>query len=182
MYALIVIDQQKGIDHPKLGVRNNPGAEAEISKMLSLWRNISWPIFHVKHKSKQPDSVFWPRQEGFEFKEGFQPLMGERVIEKSVPCAFINNSLEKELRNLGIHEVVLVGVATNNSVEATARTGGNLGFKVYVVENACFTFAKYDYFGTARSAEEVHAMSLANLHGEYATVLSSGQLVKKVKI
>lgn len=182
MFALIVIDQQKGIEHPKLGTRNNPGAEAVILSMLSLWREMNWPIFHVKHKSKQRESVFWPEQEGFEFKKEFQPLMGEKVIEKSVPCAFVNNSLENELRNLGINEVVIVGVATNNSVEATARTGGNLGFKVYVVENACFTFAKQDYFGTARSAEEVHAMSLANLHGEYATVISSEQFVKNVKI
>ncbi len=182
MLALIVIDQQKGIDNPKLGARNNPGAEAEILSMLSLWREMHWPIFHVKHKSKQRESVFWPEQEGFEFKEGFQPLTGEKVIEKNVPCAFVNNSLENELRNLGINEVIVVGVATNNSIEATARTGGNLGYKVYVVENACFTFAKRDYFGTARSAEEVHAMSLANLHGEYATVINSKQLLQKTKI
>jgi len=30
MLALIVIDQQKGVDNPKLGKRNNPGAEKEI--------------------------------------------------------------------------------------------------------------------------------------------------------
>lgn len=126
--------------------------------------------------------MFWPGQEGFEFKEEFQPLEGEKIIEKSVPCAFVNNCLESELQNLGVNEIAIVGVATNNSVEATARTGGNLGYTVYVVENACVTFAKPDYFGTARTDEEVHAMSLANLHGEYATVISSAQLVKKVKI
>ncbi|WCN07795.1 isochorismatase family protein [Marinomonas mediterranea] len=74
MHALILIDQQKGIDHPKLGLRNNPSAEAEISSLLSLWRQKSWPIFHVKHRSKQRESVFWPDQEGFEFKEAFLPL------------------------------------------------------------------------------------------------------------
>ncbi|TDO95793.1 cysteine hydrolase family protein [Marinomonas balearica] len=180
MHALILIDQQKGIDHPKLGLRNNPSAEAEISSLLSLWRQKSWPIFHVKHRSKQRESVFWPDQEGFEFKEAFLPLEGEATIEKSVPCAFINNSLDDELKKLGVNEIVLVGVATNNSVESTARTGGNLGYTVYVIDDACFTFAKPDYFGLARSADEVHAMSLANLHGEYATVISREQLVEKV--
>lgn len=182
MLALIVIDQQKGIDHPKLGARNNLGAEVEILDMLSLWRKKSWPIFHIKHRSKQRESVFWPEQEGFEFKEEFQPLEGERVIEKSVPCAFTNSSLASELRNLGINEIAIVGVATNNSVESTARTGGNLGFTVYVIESACFTFAKSDYFGTDRSADEVHAMSLANLHGEYATVINCAQFVEKTDI
>ena len=181
MIALIIIDQQKGIDFPQLGERNNPNAEDKISDILSLWRKIKWPVFHVKHKSKDPESVFWPEQYGFDFKEVFQPLTGEVVIEKSVPCAFINNNLDDELQKRGIHDMAIVGVATNNSVESTARTGGNLGYTVFVVEDACFTFAKRDFFGVLRDAEDVHAMSLANLHGEYATVISRAQLIEKVK-
>ncbi|MDO6423774.1 cysteine hydrolase family protein [Saccharophagus degradans] len=177
MLALIVIDQQKGLDHPKLGARNNPEAESEMLWLLRLWRERSWPIVHVKHRSKQRESVFWPEQEGFEFKEDFKPQNAELVIEKSVPCAFTNNMLEGALKRLGVSEIVIVGAATNNSVESTARTGGNLGYTVYVVEDACFTFAKPDYYGKARTADDVHVMSLANLHGEYATVLSSSQLI-----
>lgn len=181
MIALIIIDQQKGIDFPQLGERNNPKAEDHIFGMLSVWREVKWPVFHIKHRSKDPQSVFWPEQAGFDFKERFQPLAGERVIEKSVPCAFINNTLERELQKLGIDEIAIVGVATNNSVEATARTGGNLDYTVNVVEEACFTFAKRDFFGVLRCAADVHAMSLANLHGEYATVMSRTELMKKVK-
>jgi len=177
MLALIVIDQQKGVDNPKLGKRNNPGAEKEILGLLSLWRQKNWPIFHVKHRSKSRESVFWPEQEGFEFKDAFKPRNEEKIIEKSVPCAFVNNTLQQELQSLGVSEIVIAGVATNNSVEATARTGGNLGYTVYVVENACYTFAKRDYYGMDRSADEVHAMSLANLHGEYATVVSCERLL-----
>lgn len=177
MLALIVIDQQKGLDHPKLGARNNPDAQSEMLGLLRLWRERSWPIVHVKHRSKQRESVFWPEQEGFEFKEDFKPQNAELVIEKSVPCAFTNNMLEGALKRLGVSEIVIVGAATNNSVESTARTGGNLGYTVYVVEDACFTFAKPDYYGKARTADDVHAMSLANLHDEYATVLSSSQLI-----
>ena len=36
--ALIIIDQQKGILHPKLGRRNNPQAEARILELLGHWR------------------------------------------------------------------------------------------------------------------------------------------------
>lgn len=177
MLALIVIDQQKGLDHPKLGARNNPDAQSEMLGLLRLWRERNWPIVHVKHRSKQRESVFWPEQEGFEFKEEFKPKNAELVIEKSVPCAFTNNMLEGALKRLGVSEIVIVGAVTNNSVESTARTGGNLGYTVYVVENSCFTFAKPDYYGKARTADDVHAMSLANLHGDYATVLSSSQLI-----
>lgn len=179
--ALIIIDQQKGIDFPQLGERNNPHAEDEICHLLSLWRDMKWPVFHIKHKSKDSESVFWPEQYGFDFKEKCQPLAGEVVIEKSVPCAFIHNNLEGELQKRGIHDIAIVGVATNNSVEATARTGGNLGYTVFVVEDACFAFAKDDFFGVPRCAEDVHAMSLANLHGEYATVINHTQLMARVK-
>jgi hypothetical protein len=39
------------------------------------------------------------------------------------------------------------------------------------VEDAIFTFGRKDWNGTFRSAEEVHAMSLANLDGEYCSVV-----------
>jgi nicotinamidase-related amidase len=34
--ALIIIDQQKGILHPRLGRRNNPEAEARILDLLGF--------------------------------------------------------------------------------------------------------------------------------------------------
>jgi len=73
------------------------------------------------------------------------------------------------------------GVITNNSVEATVRMAGNLGFKTYLVEDATFTFGRHDWTGQFRSAAEVHAMSLANLDGEYCTVITSAQLAHFVR-
>ena len=58
-------------------------------------------------------------------------------------------------------------------MEATARTAGNLGFSTHVVADGCYSFDKTDYNGVLRSADEVHAMALANLHDEYAQVISS---------
>jgi nicotinamidase-related amidase len=81
--------------------------------------------------------------------------------------------LEEQLRVSGIDTLVVVGVSTNNSVEATVRMAGNLGFNTYLVADACFTFARPDFQGRFRSADEVHAMSLANLDGEYCTVTST---------
>jgi nicotinamidase-related amidase len=94
-------------------------------------------------------------------------------MEKNVPDAFTNTGLERWLHARGQNAVVIVGVSTNNSVEATARSAGNLGFRTYVVADATFTFGKTDFSGVKRTADEVHAMSLANLQGEYATVIQS---------
>lgn len=174
--ALIIIDQQKGINYPKLGLRNNPQAELEMLNLLSIWRRFTWPIFHVKHRSNEENSVFLPQQEGFEFKPEFYPFAHETVIEKTTPCAFTKTTFAENLREQGIDSLVVVGASTNNSVEATVRTGGCIGFTVIVIENACFAFAKTDYAGLPRTAEEVHAMSLANLNGEYAQVIHSSIL------
>ena len=73
--------------------------------------------------------------------------------------------------------MAIVGVSTNNSVEATARTAGNLGFQTSVVSDATFAFAKTDYAGNRRSADDVHAMALSNLQGEYARVVTASELL-----
>ena len=75
--------------------------------------------------------------------------------------------------------MVIVGVSTNNSVEASARTAGNLGFATIVVADATFTFDKPDFGGTHRSAQDVHLMALANLHGEYADVISCNDVLRR---
>lgn len=175
--ALIVIDQQQGILEPRLGPRNNPQAEDRIAQLLLRWRETGRPVIHVQHLSLSPDSVFWPQQSGVEFQERFRPLPAERVVQKQVPDAFCATTLHVELLGAGIRQMVIVGVATNNSVESTARTAGNLGFETLVAEDACYTFDKADFFGHPRTAQEVHGMSLANLHGEYATVLSVGEIL-----
>lgn len=152
-------------------------AEDNIAALLKTWRETKQPIVHIRHISRFADSVFWPGQAGAEFQERFTPLPNEHVVEKNVPDAFIATALERWLRVRSITNLVIVGVITNNSVEATARSAGNLGFSVMVVHDACFTFDKADFSGRPHTAEEVHDMSLANLQGEYALILSTAEIL-----
>ncbi|MGV8920518.1 MAG: cysteine hydrolase family protein [Pseudomonas sp.] len=179
--ALVLIDMQQGINHPKLGRRNNPHAEEQMASLLAAWRATGRPVIHVRNFSRSPDSVFWPQQPGVEYQPAFLPRDGERQLRKKVPDAFCASELEAWLRRDSISQVVIVGVVTNNSVESTARTGGNLGFEVLVPHDACFTFDQADFFGHPHSAEEVHAMSLGNLHGEYATVVATAEVLAAVR-
>lgn len=175
--ALLVIDMQKAIDHPSWGERNNPTAERNALALIQHWRSVGRPIFYIRHDSRFPDSTYRPGQPGHDFKDGFQPLPGETVIGKQNHSAFIGTDLDIRLRRADISTVVVCGVITNNSVEATVRTAENLGFDVYLAEDACFTFGKKDWNGTWRTADEVHAMSLANLSGEYATIVKTADLL-----
>ncbi len=169
--ALIVIDVQKAIDDPSWGERNNPEAEKNIAALLAAWRAAGGPIYHIRHDSTEPASHYRPGQEGHEFKAEAQPLDGEPVIPKQTNSAFIGTDLEARLRRANQTRLVVAGVITNNSVEATVRMAGNLGFETFLVEDAIFTFGRKDWYGTFHTASEVHAMSLANLHGEYCTVV-----------
>lgn len=171
--ALVIIDMQQGMSGSEAGERNNPDAESNIQILLSAWRRADWPIVHVRHISREPSSPFWAGQPGAEFQPELLPITGEHVVEKNVPDAYVHTGLERWLHVRDIRRLIHVGVSTSNSVEATVRTAGNLGFDTFVVSDATFTFAKTDYSGVYRSAEEVHAMSLANLDGEYASVIST---------
>jgi len=178
--ALLVIDLQKAIDDPrwaKDGPRNNPEAEANIARLLVGWRKAGRPIIHIRHDSTEPQSPYRPGQPGNEFKPEALPLPGETIIAKRTNSAFIGTELESRLHSAGIEGLVVAGVITNNSVEATVRMAGNLGFDTCLVEDACFTFARRDFRGRLRSADEVHAMSLANLAGEYCKVVTTKELL-----
>lgn len=180
--ALIVIDVQKAIDDAhwaRYGPRNNLDAERNIARLLAAWRDRRLPIYHVRHDSLEPDSAYRPGQPGNEFKSEAAPLEGEAIVVKRTNSGFIGTHLESRLRAAGHSTLVVCGVITNNSVEATVRMAGNLGFETYLAEDACFTFARPDFSGRLRSAEEVHSMSLANLNGEYCTVLTTENCLMK---
>jgi len=182
--ALLVIDVQQAIDapyHAADGPRNNPQAEYNIAALLAAWRRLGRPIIHIRHDSTVATSAYRPGQPGNDFKPEVAPLPQETVIAKRTNNAFIGTDLEARLRNLGINALVIAGVTTNNSVEATVRMAGNLGLDICLVADACFTFAKRDYDGLLRSAEEVHAMALANMADEYCSVSTTAEILAGLK-
>ena len=173
--ALVLIDLQTAVDDPRLGRRNNPAAEENVSRLLAHWRKTRRPIVHIRYVSREPNSPF--KGEGLEFKPVAVPLEHELVLTKPGKNAFIGTTLESWLGDKQITQLVILGVSTNNSVEATARMSGELGFDTIVVSDATFAFDRLDYDGRPRTAEEVHAMSLANLEGEYARIHSTSALL-----
>ncbi len=177
--ALLIIDVQKAIDHPSWGRRNNPDAEKNIQRHLQHYRKHQLELIHVQHLSTDAQSTYRPNQEGCDFKEEVQPLGGEKIIQKSVQNAFINTDLEAYLKAKGLNELLITGVITNNSVEASARMASNLGFKTSVIEDATATFDKQDLRGRWHTAETVHALSLANLKDEYADVRSTQDILER---
>jgi nicotinamidase-related amidase len=57
---------------------------------------------------------------------------------------------------------------------------GNLGFEVVIVEDATATFERTGPDGVRYSAEQMHRLALASLHGEFGRVEPSGEVLARL--
>ena len=179
--ALLIIDVQKAIDDPRWGQRrNNPDLERNLARLLAAWRGAGRRVIHIRHLSREPDSTYRPDGPGAPFKPEVEPLPGETILGKQVCNAFIGTGLEALLRRGGHGALAIAGVITNNSVEATARMAGDLGFQTYVLSDATATVEKRDLSGRLWPADDVHALSLANLSGEYARIVDVAWIAREI--
>lgn len=178
--ALVIVDLQKAFDDPRYSRRNNPDAEANTGRLLAAWRRTGRPVIHVQHLSREAESPYRPGQPGCDFKDEVRPQAGELVIQKSTNNAFIDTGLGPYLEDKDIRTLVVAGVATNNCVEATVRMAGNLGYDTYLAADATATADRTDLAGRVWRAEEIQALTLANLHDEYAIVTTTEEILARL--
>jgi nicotinamidase-related amidase len=181
--ALIVVDVQRAFDEWEAAGkrRNNPQAVARIADLLGAFRDSGTPVFHIRHEGTRPNSSFLPGRGGYAVKEEARELSGEPVIVKRVNSAFIGTDLEARLRAAAVNTLVICGATTNHCVETTTRMAGNLGFDACLVRDATWTFDRTGPDGDAHTAEEIHAMTLANLNGEFARIVSTDEVIAALK-
>ena len=174
--ALLLIDVQVGVDvlshwGGSNGRRNNPDAEAKMSQLLAAWRNAKLQVAFTRHDSRESASPLKFSLPTGAQKPGFEPAAGEIVVEKDVNSGFIGTDLEIQLRRAKISRLAIVGFFTNFCVETTTRMAGNLGFDTYLIEDCCSTSNRIGPDGVDHNPELVHAMTVANLHGEFCTAI-----------
>lgn len=175
--ALMIIDVQKAFDDKKWGDRNNLSAEENISKILTVWRKKGWQVIHIQHMSDNPSSMFHPKNEGFKIKELVEPIEEEVIIKKKVNSGFIGTNLEGFLKINHITALVITGLTTPHCVSTTTRMSGNLGFNTYLISDATAAFGLKDQNGNYYDAETIHNTSLAILNEEFATILTTEQII-----
>lgn len=181
--ALIVVDVQRAFDEWEAAGkrRNNPDAVARIVDLLKAFRTRGAPIFHIRHEGTKPNSTFLPSRSGYAVKDEAREQAGEPVIVKRVNSAFIGTDLEQRLRAGDITTIVICGATTNHCVETTTRMAGNFGFDTALVRDATWTFDRIGLDGDAHSAEEIHAMTLSNLNGEFARIVTTADVIASVQ-
>ncbi|MBZ9936861.1 isochorismatase family protein [Mesorhizobium sp. BR1-1-16] len=140
--ALLVVDLQNGIvalpgiAHPIKDIVERASA------LAAAFRERGLPVVLVNVAGMAPGRTEQPRALR-DFPAGWTDLIPElnrqpqdHGVTKHTPGAFTRTDLEAYLRSREVTQVVVVGVATSNGVEVTARQAYELGFNVTLATDA----------------------------------------------
>ena len=176
-FALLVVDVQQGFDDPWWGPRDNPDCDDNIAALVRAWSSRGRPLVYVRHDSADPASPLHPSSPGNELKP-YLDQQPDLVVTKTVNSSFHGTpDLDAWLREQDAEGVVVCGITTNHCCETTARVGGNLGHRVLFAVDATHTFDRAAPDGEVVPATDLARITATNLHGEFAQVVRTAQLL-----
>ena len=142
-------------------------AVKNAQRILEACRKKGYDIMHVKlgaqtsnprHTAKinrKADFIVpMDAQEG-KFFEEVKPAKGELVFPKTNGGAFTGTNLDFVLRNMDIESIIVTGFLTDQCVLATTIYGGDIGYDVLLVEDACTGTTKENHDAVIRFARDV---------------------------
>ncbi|MFT4145470.1 MAG: cysteine hydrolase family protein [Mobilitalea sp.] len=181
--GLIIVDIQndyfKGGKHELV---NAEQAAIQAKKVLTLFREKGWMIFHVRHLSTKPGASFFiPGTEGSEINKDVCPIQGEDIIIKHKPDSFLDTSLKEKLEEKGVDTLVVCGMMTHMCIDTTVRSASSKGYPVTLLEDACAT-RDLVWRGNAVKAEQVQNAYLSALDGSFAKVLKYDEWVQQLSL
>lgn len=97
------------------------------------------------------------------------PEGDEIVLPKTSSSVFVSTHVDYILRNLGVRQLVLSGLITDQCVESAIRDACDLGYLVTQVTDACLTYT-----------QERHDHSLRTIKG-YCRQVTTAELVEELK-
>ena len=139
--ALIVIDLQKGI----VGLPTvHPAGEIvdRSARLARAFRDRGLPVVLVNVSGRAPGrtdagaSKFSVPPDWTELVPELERQPSDCIVTKQRAGAFIGTSLDETLRQRGVTQVFLTGVATSLGVESTARSAYDYGYNVVLVVDA----------------------------------------------
>ncbi len=151
MRALQEAFRANGIDviHARIACLLEDGRDRSLSQKMPGWNNLLMP----KHT------------EASQIIEELAPLPGEIVVTKTTDSALTGTNLRLVLANMGIRNLVVAGIYTDQCVSSTVRSLADESFNVVVVEDCC-----------AAGTDELHYKELEIINMIYCHVLTSREL------
>lgn len=83
--------------------------------------------------------------------DAIAPGEDEIVLPKSSSSVFVSTHVDYILRNLGVRQLVLCGLLTDQCVESAVRDACDLGYLVTLVPDACATYTPERHDNTLRA-------------------------------
>ena len=167
--AVVIIDAQNEYLDGKLALPGTMPAIEAIRTLLANARAAGAPVIHVAHKGKA-GGLFDRDGRGGAIIAAIEPVAGEVVVEKPLPNAFAQTTLDAELKKTGRTSLVIAGFMTHMCVSSTARAALDLGYKTTVASDASATRALPDPLGGVISADALHRAALAELGDRFAII------------
>lgn len=100
--------------------------------------------------------------------DAIAPQDDEIVFPKTSSSVFVSTHIDYILRNMGVKQIVLCGVVTDQCVESAIRDACDLGYLVTLVPDACAAYS-----------QERHDNTLLAIRG-YCRQISTADLVAEV--
>lgn len=178
--ALLLIEIQNDyFPNGRIPLEKSLEATAKAQAVLQACRDKKRPVIHVQHISTQPDAAsLLPCTKGADFYTSVQPIKGETIIKKHYPNSFKDTTLLNHLIKNQINHLVICGMMTHMTIDATVRAAADLGFSCTVLADAC-TARQLEFNNTTIPAQSVHFSFLAALQPQYATVLATDEYLSR---
>lgn len=180
--ALILIDFQNDyfgdIKDAKFILNKTLEASNNAGKLLKAFRANKSKIIHIQHESLDKEAPFFLKgSNGSQIHKSVHPLKNEKIIIKNQVNAFLETSLEEELRGSNIQNLIICGAMSHMCVTSATRAASDLKYNCTVVNNACATL-DLEFKGQIIKAEHVHASSMSALGFAFAKILSTEETIK----
>ena len=142
-------------------------AVKNAQRILEACRKKGYDVMHIKlgaqtsdprHTAKinrKADFIVPMNSEQGKFFEEVKPAKGELVFPKTNGGAFTGTNLDFVLRNMDIESIIVTGFLTDQCVLATTVYGGDIGYDVLLVEDACTGTTRENHDAVIRFARDV---------------------------
>jgi nicotinamidase-related amidase len=178
--ALVVIDLQEGIRMFAGSVPEGEKAAAEVfrlaGELTAAFRDRGLPVVLVNVAGAAPGRTEFPPRtlnfppEALAFVPELNQQPSDIVLTKRTRGAFASTDIEKRLRDLGVTQIVICGIATASGVESTANQAYEAGFNVTLAIDAMMDMNP-----------AAHAYSLAHIFPRIAETGTTADIIALVE-
>lgn len=179
--ALLLLEIQNDyFPNGRIPLEKSVEASMKAQAVLNAYRDMKRHIVHVQHISTNPNASYMlPCTKGAEFNSAVQPLKNEMVVKKHYPNSFKDTNLLNYLNKNKVKHLIICGMTTQLTVDATVRAAYDLGFTCTVVQDACAA-RQLEFNHNIINTQQVHHAFMAALHPTYAYVMNTDELLQRI--